>query len=98
MRTVPGSEIVRSAELRRREHKKKKERKKEVKNAVRKLERGRAAEPVIFANFSHALHFRGSFPPLSLSLKFSLPAVCRLFSRGVIFTPYYPLGKMGDYS
>ena len=61
MRTVPGSEIVGSAELRRREHKKK-ERKKEVKNAVRKLERGRAAEPVISANFSHALHFRVSFP------------------------------------
>ena len=66
MRSVPGSEIVRSAELRRREHKKK-ERKKEVKNAGRKLGRGRAAEPVIFANFSHALHFRVSFPPLSLS-------------------------------
>ena len=72
MRTVPGSEIVRSAELRRREHKKKKkkkERKKEVKNAGRKLGRGRAAEPVIFANFSHALHFRVSFLPLSLSLE-----------------------------
>ena len=73
MRTVPGSEIVGSAELRRREHKKKrekkrKERKKEIKNG-RKLGRGRAAEPVIFANFSHALHFRVSFPPLSLSLE-----------------------------
>ena len=53
--------------LSRREHKK--ERKKEVKNAGRKLGRGRAAEPVIFANFSHALHFRISFPPLSLSLE-----------------------------
>ena len=75
MRTVPGSEIVVSAELRRREHKKnkqtnktkqKKERKKEVKIG-RKLGRGRAAVPVISANFSHALHFRVSFPPLSLS-------------------------------
>ena len=66
MRTVPGSEIVGSAELRRREHKKrKKERKKEVKNG-RKLGRGRAAQP---ANFTHALHFRVSFPPLSLSLE-----------------------------
>ena len=63
MRTLPGSEIIGSAELRRREHKKKKkERKKEVKNAGRKLGRGRAAEPVISANFSHALHFRVSFP------------------------------------
>ena len=64
MRTVPGSEIVESPELRRREHKKK-ERKKEVKNG-RKLGRGRAAQP---ANFTHALHFRVSFPPLSLSLE-----------------------------
>ena len=65
MRTLPGSEIIGSAELRRREHKKKKrkkERKKEVKNAGRKLGRGRAAEPVTSANFSHALHFRVSFP------------------------------------
>ena len=39
MRTVPGSEIVGSAELRRREHKKKrKETKKEIKNG-RKLGR-----------------------------------------------------------
>ena len=77
MRTVPGSEIVGSAELRRREHKKKtkqnktkqkKERKKEVKIG-RKLGRGRAAEPVISANFSHALHFRVSFPSWSLSLE-----------------------------
>ena len=66
MRTVPGSEIVGSAELRRREHKKKE--KKEIKNG-RKLGRGRAAEFVIFANFPHALHFRVSFPPLSLSLE-----------------------------
>ena len=67
MRTVPGSEIVGSAELRRREHKKKrkKERKKEVKNG-RKLGRERASQP---ANFTHALHFRVSFPPLSLSLE-----------------------------
>ena len=66
MRTVPGSEIVGSAKLRRREHKKrKKEIKKEVKNG-RKLGRGRAAQP---ANFTHALHFRVSFPPLSLSLE-----------------------------
>ena len=72
MRTLPGSEIIGSAELRRREHKKKerkKERKKEVKNAGRKFGRGRAAEPVISANFSHALHFRVSFPSLSLSLE-----------------------------
>ena len=68
MRTLPGSEIIGSAELRRREHKKKK-RKKEVKNAGRKLGRGRAAEPVISANFSHALRFRVSFPSLSLSLE-----------------------------
>ena len=66
MRTVPGSEIVGSAELRRREHKKrKKEGKKEVKNG-RKLGRGRATQP---ANFTHALHFRVSFLPLSLSLE-----------------------------
>ena len=71
MRTVPGPEIVGSAELRRREHKnkeRKKEREKEVKNG-RKLGRGRALEPVISANFSHALHVRVSFPPLSLSLE-----------------------------
>ena len=71
MRTVPGSEIVRSTELRRREYKKKerkrkKVRKKEVKNR-RKMGRGRAAEPIISTNSSHALHFRVSFPPLSLS-------------------------------
>ena len=48
--------------------KNKKERKKEVKNG-RKMGRGRAAEPIISANFSHALHFRVSFPPLSLSLE-----------------------------
>ena len=52
--------------LRRREYKK--ERKKS-KTRGRKLGRGKAAEPVIFANFSHALHFRVSFPPLSLSLE-----------------------------
>ena len=68
MRTVPGSEIVGSAELRRREHKKKetnKQTNKEVKNG-RKLGRERAAQP---ANFTHALHFRVSFPPLFLSLE-----------------------------
>ena len=65
MRTLPGSELIGSAELRRREHKKKG--KKEVKNAGRKLGRGRAAEPVISANFSHALRFRVSFPSLSRS-------------------------------
>ena len=72
MRTVPGSEIVGSAELRRREHKKKKERKerkKERSQNGRKMGRGRAAEPIISANVSHALHFRVSFPPLSLSLE-----------------------------
>ena len=72
MRTVPGSEIVGSAELRRREHKKKKERKerkKERSQNGRKLRRGRAAEPIISANVSHALHFGVSFPPLSLSLE-----------------------------
>ena len=47
MRTVPGSEIVGSAELRRREHKKKKERKekkerkKEVKTGGKWEEEGR---------------------------------------------------------
>ena len=35
MRTVPGSEIVGSAELRRREHKKKKKEKKERKKEVK---------------------------------------------------------------
>ena len=47
MRTVPGSEIVGSAELRRREHKKKKKkkRKKERSQNGRKMGRGRAAEP-----------------------------------------------------
>ena len=69
MRTVPGSEIVGSAELRRREHKKKKKEKKERSQNGRKLRRGRAAEPIISANVSHALHFGVSFPPLSLSLE-----------------------------
>ena len=70
MRTVPGSEIVGSAELRRREHKKrKKERKKRSQKRGEETGRGRAAEPVISANFSYALHFRVSFPPLSLSLE-----------------------------
>ena len=74
MRTVPGSEIVGSAELRRREHKKKKKRKEKKERKKSKTGgnwgwRGRAAEPVISANFSHALHFRVSFPSLSLSLE-----------------------------
>ena len=54
--------------LRRREHKKEIKKERSQKRGEETGER-KGGKPVIFANFSHALHFRVSFPPLSLSLE-----------------------------